>query len=581
MKLLKYMLTSKPPNNPLQPELESCAVIEYNKPDKLILIESVLANLSNPVKRGRWTAARIESMSIRMLWLKNLSVIFVSFGLIGCGSEVAISDATATVELPAEAKASRTPIPTETPTPTMTFVPPTSTLVSDQNYWVNVYGADVYNLAAAVQETEDGDYIVVGHSLHFTKTTSDSIRDNEVRNVWLLKLNHDGTVVWGKTYPSTGHDIPRAIQETSDGGYIIGGVTLQVVDTWSGGRDIAEGIRTIWALKLNQDGMIAWKKTYGDFGYDNDIASIQETRDGHYILGGAAADRIAIRVLKLNQEGMVVWQKSYRRATYFEKMTSLEPVDDGGYIISGTASCSVGVLKLTDDGTIAWHRFYRFDECFSPHLRVTRDGGYIFLGMLDRSTWVLRMDQDGKVEWQKTFEVTLPSSIHEVSDGGYIVTGRRVTNEDYDSWFLKLNRDGTVAWHKSYGEANRDTIDSIQQTRDGNYVAVGNTNSFINSPDTAIWVLKLGSNGDLPDCSILGPSNGSVLNSITSHVDFKEDSYELRLVSSTFLNAVDTPISSEDMPLETKVICDETKASFSTPIPTATVPMAPTPAITR
>ncbi len=45
--------TNTAPNNPLAHELESCAVIEGSKPDKWVLIESVLANLSNRVKRGR------------------------------------------------------------------------------------------------------------------------------------------------------------------------------------------------------------------------------------------------------------------------------------------------------------------------------------------------------------------------------------------------------------------------------------------------------------------------------------------------------------------------------------------------
>ncbi len=52
-------MRQKMPNNPLAHELESCAVIEGSKPEKSVLLEPVLANLSNRVKRGRWAASSV------------------------------------------------------------------------------------------------------------------------------------------------------------------------------------------------------------------------------------------------------------------------------------------------------------------------------------------------------------------------------------------------------------------------------------------------------------------------------------------------------------------------------------------
>jgi hypothetical protein len=45
--------TKQPANKLLAHELESCAVIESSKPEKSVVLERILANLSNRVKQGR------------------------------------------------------------------------------------------------------------------------------------------------------------------------------------------------------------------------------------------------------------------------------------------------------------------------------------------------------------------------------------------------------------------------------------------------------------------------------------------------------------------------------------------------
>ena len=42
-------------------------------------------------------------------------------------------------------------------------------------------------------------------------------------DVWVLKLNADGTVAWQKTYGGSSDDYAYSIQQTSDGGYIVAG----------------------------------------------------------------------------------------------------------------------------------------------------------------------------------------------------------------------------------------------------------------------------------------------------------------------------------------------------------------------
>ncbi len=89
--------------------------------------------------------------------------------------------------------------------------------------------------AYAVQQTQDGGYVVCGES-NF--------------DFWILKLNSDGTVAWQKSYDEGGWNRARSIEQTADGGYIVAG----------------EGDSSLWVLKLNADGTVAWQKTYGGGG---------------------------------------------------------------------------------------------------------------------------------------------------------------------------------------------------------------------------------------------------------------------------------------------------------------------------
>ena len=81
--------------------------------------------------------------------------------------------------------------------------------------------------------------------------------------------------VWLKTFGGTNNDSINSIQQTSDGGYIIGGYT----------NSFGAGDYDALIVKLDSSGNISWSKTIGGIDYDS-IYSIQQTSDGGYIVGG-------------------------------------------------------------------------------------------------------------------------------------------------------------------------------------------------------------------------------------------------------------------------------------------------------
>ena len=86
---------------------------------------------------------------------------------------------------------------------------------------------------------------------------------------WVLKLDSSGAKTWEQTYGGSKDDKAYAIQQTTDGGYIVAGQR----DGWDG---------YIWVLKLDKDGTEIWYKMYNDGG----AYAIQQTTDGGYIVAG-------------------------------------------------------------------------------------------------------------------------------------------------------------------------------------------------------------------------------------------------------------------------------------------------------
>ena len=90
------------------------------------------------------------------------------------------------------------------------------------------------------------------------------------------------------------------------------------------------------------------------------------------------------------------------------------------------------------------------------------------------------------------------SFVRQTTDNGYIVIGS--TNSygegNDDILLIKTDRDGELEWERTYGGSNYDRGVCIQQTEDGGYILLGNTNSY-GSGNGDVWLIKTNSSGEL------------------------------------------------------------------------------------
>jgi len=266
---------------------------------------------------------------------------------------------------------------------------------------------------------------------------------------------------WFKHYGGADDDKGRAIQQTSDGGYIIAGETASYTN---GNKDIA-------IYRLNSSGNKVWFKHYG--GANNDAAwSIQQTSDGGVIATGYTYSFTFgdgdIAIYKLNSSGNKVWFKHYG-GTQLDCGESIQQTTDGGYIVAGyTVSYTYGnsdfaIYKLDSSGNKVWFKHYGGSDSDTAYsIQQTSDGGYIVAGRTYSYSYgisdfaIYKLDSSGNKVWFKHFggtDADYGRSIQQTSDGGYIVVGytKSYTYGYEDFAIYMLNSLGNKVWFKHYG----------------------------------------------------------------------------------------------------------------------------------
>lgn len=153
--------------------------------------------------------------------------------------------------------------------------------------WQKSLGGTNDDIAESIQQTSDGGYIVAGYSYSNDGDVTDHFGETNTSDYWIVKLNSSGIIQWQKSMGGTGNDRAASIQQTDDGGYIIAGDTYSNNGYVSEKHDTTapSEYSNYWIAKLDTSGLVQWQKSLG--GTSQDIAtSIQQTSDGGFIVAG-------------------------------------------------------------------------------------------------------------------------------------------------------------------------------------------------------------------------------------------------------------------------------------------------------
>jgi hypothetical protein len=313
---------------------------------------------------------------------------------------------------------------------------------------------------------------------------------------------------WWRTYGGLYNDEGNSVQQTSDGGYIIAGLT------YSFGPG-TPGWCNVYVVKTNAQGDSLWTLTCGGASADGGY-SVQQTLDGGYIVAGFAASFGAgepdVYLIKANVQGETLWTRTYG-GTEDDRGYSVRQTPDGGYIIAGytesfgAADADVYLIRVDAQGDVLWTRTYGGtgpDEGWS--VQQTLDSGFVIAGRTwsfgagFEDVYLIKTNALGDTLWTRTYGGTdsdRGSSVRQTSDGGYVISGETMSFGAgfFDIYVIRTNAQGDTLWTKTYGGAGYDFGPSVQQTSDGGYIIAGYTESF-GAGDFDAYLIKTDGHGD-------------------------------------------------------------------------------------
>jgi hypothetical protein len=139
-------------------------------------------------------------------------------------------------------------------------------------------------------------------------------------------------------------------------------------------------------------------------------------------------------------------------------------------------------------------------------MRQTADGGYIIIGTTmsfgagNRNIYLIRTDKFGDTIFVKTYGGTSTdegNDVQQTTDGGFILVGNTESfgAGSNDVYLIRTDSLGDTLWTKAYGGTNDDEGNSVEQTIDGGFIITGTTFSF-GAGYNDVYLIKTNSIGD-------------------------------------------------------------------------------------
>jgi len=284
--------------------------------------------------------------------------------------------------------------------------------------WAKAFGKNnSYNGTPVVQLTNDGGYFVAGLTGSYVQGSGRFI---------IVKFNSKGEEEWAKAFGIGDRTIVSfptnfSIQQTYDNGFIVSSL----------------GDGNFFVLKLDSKGNKEWLKVFDDKTII--VSSLRQTKDGGYIIGGGISDHPLGLIIKVGKTGLVEWAKRYKVSVWGNEFGSIEQTRDGGYIvispefkmnIESENSYSL-VLKIDKNGNEEWRMVLGPSVVhYVSSIKQTKDNGYIVSGWKnvdnEINNFVIKFDYNKKIAWAKLINKEEGcNKIEETSDGGYIGIGGR------------------------------------------------------------------------------------------------------------------------------------------------------------
>jgi hypothetical protein len=232
---------------------------------------------------------------------------------------------------------------------------------------------------SSIDAVTEGGYIASG-----TTVTQSEMQPHG----WIIRLDADGKIVWGNVYAISDRNDSRfrSVHETPDHGFIATGSS-------------GDAHSMLWVLKTDHDGKLLWQKTYDgpvlSHGYS--IVNTPAKTNGYVVLGSRYDGNPAVQsswILQLSNTGGIVWENSYGKRI---GNTIIRDSKDG-YV---TALEDGSILRIDSHGNVSWHRKYADPgHAPEVSIIQTKDSGFLMARRpgtsdLNGGVWLVKTNSQG------------------------------------------------------------------------------------------------------------------------------------------------------------------------------------------
>ena len=365
--------------------------------------------------------------------------------------------------------------------------------------WENTIGGDFEDNALSVREVPSGGFIIAGEST--SQASGDKSENSLQYDLWVVRLDQNGVIVWENTINADKRERNPRIALSDDGGFVIGITSTSDVSVDK--EDPNNGQTDIWIIKLNSQGDIVWENSIGGSGFD-DFKDIKSTADGGFLIAGTSTSNISgdktenskgghdYWLVKVDNLGEVLWDKTIGGGGS-DFVSSIALLSDGNYILTGYSDSdassdktenSLGefdywVVKINQSGAIIWDNTIGGSSNDTDTSAIALDGskvliiGHSFSNISGDKTeensgisdlWIVQLDGNGTIEEQDTVggsagefvffleNVSNTNDLYLIASSTSSESGdiTEIGNGNVDYWVARLN--GTLNLNDNYLE---------------------------------------------------------------------------------------------------------------------------------